>query len=80
MTSGAFLHTFLIHFSGPDQPGLTAELTRVIASYEAHILDIGQAVVHETSTEHRDGEVGHDFSEPDVAGDGQHAEAELRQA
>jgi phosphoserine phosphatase len=48
MTSGAFSRTFLIHFSGPDKPGLTAELTRVIAGCEAHILDIGQAVVHET--------------------------------
>ena len=40
--------TLLIHFSGPDKPGLTAELTSVIAGFEVRILDIGQAVVHET--------------------------------
>ena len=48
MTSAALPHTILIHFSGPDRAGLTAELTGVIAGYEVRILDIGQAVVHET--------------------------------
>ena len=48
MTSAALPHTILIHFSGPDRAGLTAELTGVIAAYEVRILDIGQAVVHET--------------------------------
>lgn len=38
----------LIHFSGRDQPGLTAELTSILAGYDACVLDIGQAVVHET--------------------------------
>jgi phosphoserine phosphatase len=38
----------LIHFSGPDVPGLTAELTAILAAYSVSILDIGQAVVHET--------------------------------
>jgi phosphoserine phosphatase len=38
----------LIHFSGQDRPGLVAELTAVLASYNASVLDIGQAVVHET--------------------------------
>lgn len=38
----------LIHFSGRDQPGLTAELTGILADYDACVLDIGQAVVHET--------------------------------
>jgi phosphoserine phosphatase len=38
----------LIHFSGPDAPGLTAELTGILAQYSASILDIGQAVVHES--------------------------------
>jgi phosphoserine phosphatase len=38
----------LIHFSGQDRPGLVAELTAVLASYNACVLDIGQAVVHET--------------------------------
>ena len=37
----------LIHFSGPDAPGLTAALTGVLAQNNVNILDIGQAVVHE---------------------------------
>lgn len=38
----------LIHFSGPDRPGLTAALTQVLAGHDAVVLDIGQAVVHES--------------------------------
>jgi phosphoserine phosphatase len=41
-------HIVLVHFSGPDKPGLTADLTRVIAGFDVRILDIGQAVVHES--------------------------------
>ncbi len=48
MSLKAHPRPFLIHFSGPDKPGLTAELTRVIAGFDVRILDIGQAVVHET--------------------------------
>jgi phosphoserine phosphatase len=40
--------TILIHFSGRDRPGLIAELTAILASYDTCVLDIGQAVVHET--------------------------------
>jgi phosphoserine phosphatase len=40
--------TILIHFSGPDRPGLIAELTAILASYDTCVLDIGQAVVHQT--------------------------------
>lgn len=40
--------TILIHFSGRDRPGLTAELTALLARYHCCVLDIGQAVVHET--------------------------------
>ncbi len=40
--------TLLIHFSGRDRPGLTAELTAILASYDACVLDIGQSVVHES--------------------------------
>jgi len=40
--------TILIHFSGRDRPGLTAGLTAILASYDSCVLDIGQAVVHET--------------------------------
>jgi phosphoserine phosphatase len=38
----------LLHFSGPDHAGLTSELTRTLAEANACVLDIGQAVVHET--------------------------------
>jgi phosphoserine phosphatase len=40
--------TILIHFSGRDRPGLTAELTAILASFDTCVLDVGQAVVHET--------------------------------
>ncbi len=38
----------LLHFSGHDRPGLTAEITRTLARHRIGVLDIGQAVVHET--------------------------------
>ncbi len=38
----------LIHFSGQDTPGLTSVLTSILAEYDACVLDVGQAVVHET--------------------------------
>ncbi|HEY3704485.1 MAG TPA: phosphoserine phosphatase SerB [Terracidiphilus sp.] len=40
----------LIHFSGHDAPGQTAALTGILARHNVHILDIGQAVVHESLT------------------------------
>ena len=48
MPSGSVTKTILIHFAGPDAPGLTARLTRILADYNVTILDIGQAVVHES--------------------------------
>lgn len=47
MNSASLPSTFLVHFSGPDKPGLTAALTAVLVQHDIHILDIGQAVVHE---------------------------------
>jgi phosphoserine phosphatase len=41
---------FLINFSGGDRAGLTSSLAAILAQHEARILDIGQAVVHETLT------------------------------
>ncbi len=38
----------LINISGEDRPGLTATITGVLASAGVNILDIGQAVVHDT--------------------------------
>ncbi len=48
MTSASPGKAVLLHFSGHDRPGLTAELTRTLAHHRISILDIGQAVVHET--------------------------------
>ena len=42
------IETIRIHFSGGDRPGLIKELTAILARYDACVLDIGQAVVHET--------------------------------
>jgi len=38
----------LITISGADQSGLTARITGVLATQEINILDIGQAVIHDT--------------------------------
>jgi phosphoserine phosphatase len=38
----------LINVSGPDKPGLTSSLTQTLASSKVNILDIGQAVIHDT--------------------------------
>src|ERR1700760_1870928 len=40
--------TTLIQFQGRDRAGLIAELTAILATHNTTILDIGQAVVHET--------------------------------
>lgn len=39
---------FLLNISGQDKPGLTSSLTGVLAAYDAKILDIGQANIHNT--------------------------------
>lgn len=38
----------LLNVSGQDKPGLTSSLTGVLAAYDAKILDIGQANIHDT--------------------------------
>jgi phosphoserine phosphatase len=38
----------LINVSGEDRPGLTSSLTAILAEYNANVLDIGQAVIHDT--------------------------------
>lgn len=48
MSSGDLGKAALIHFSGQNHPGLTAELTSTLARHRIDVLDIGQAVVHET--------------------------------
>ncbi len=39
---------FLLNISGQDKPGLTSSLTSVLAIYDAKVLDIGQANIHDT--------------------------------
>lgn len=38
----------LVTVSGTDKPGLTASLTGILADYGVNILDMGQAVIHDT--------------------------------
>ncbi len=38
----------LINISGQDKPGLSATLMKILGDYHVNILDIGQAVIHET--------------------------------
>ena len=39
---------YLINISGQDKPGLTSSLTSILSTYNVRILDIGQAVIHDT--------------------------------
>lgn len=39
---------FLLNISGQDKPGLTSSLAAVLAEYDAKVLDIGQANIHDT--------------------------------
>jgi len=36
----------LVHVTGNDRPGLTAELSNVLAGFDVDVLDIGQVVIH----------------------------------
>ena len=38
----------LINISGEDKPGVTATVTETLASFDVNVLDIGQAVIHDT--------------------------------
>lgn len=48
MSSASTGHVVLLQFSGADRPGLAAALTDLLARHQAEILDIGQAVVHQS--------------------------------
>ena len=39
-----------INISGEDKPGVTSSLTEILARYDAFILDIGQANIHQSLT------------------------------
>ena len=38
----------LINISGEDKPGLTASVTGILAGFNVNVLDVGQAVIHDT--------------------------------
>jgi phosphoserine phosphatase len=38
----------LINVAGEDKPGLTSSVTEILANYDVNILDIGQAVIHDS--------------------------------
>lgn len=38
----------LINVAGDDKPGLTSSMTKILANYDVNILDIGQAVIHDS--------------------------------
>ncbi|WP_114417502.1 phosphoserine phosphatase SerB [Marinospirillum perlucidum] len=38
----------LINLSGHDRPGITSAITEILANYSVQVLDIGQAVIHDT--------------------------------
>ncbi|WP_415895600.1 phosphoserine phosphatase SerB [Neptuniibacter sp. PT34_22] len=38
----------LLNISGEDKPGVTSAITNILAQFEINILDIGQAVIHDT--------------------------------
>ena len=40
----------LINLTGPDRPGITRDLAAILARHGVRILDIGQAVIHDTLT------------------------------
>jgi len=40
----------LINISGPDKPGVTSTISDLLSRYDVNVLDIGQAVIHDTLT------------------------------
>ena len=40
----------LINLTGPDRPGITRDLSTILARHDVRVLDIGQAVIHDTLT------------------------------
>jgi len=38
----------LVNLSGQDQPGITSSLMSILAEYDVRVLDIGQAMIHDT--------------------------------
>lgn len=42
------IELILVNISGTDRPGVTASLSKILAHYNAQVLDIGQADIHHT--------------------------------
>ena len=40
----------LINLTGADRPGITRDLSAILARHDVRVLDIGQAVIHDTLT------------------------------
>ncbi|MEM9174915.1 MAG: phosphoserine phosphatase SerB [Myxococcota bacterium] len=40
----------LINLTGPDRPGITRDLSAILAEHDVRVLDIGQAVIHDNLT------------------------------
>lgn len=40
----------LINLTGADRPGITRDLSAILAEHDIRVLDIGQAVIHDTLT------------------------------
>ncbi|MGN5519441.1 phosphoserine phosphatase SerB [Halopseudomonas sp. Lyrl_26] len=59
----------LINITGPDRPGLTAAITGILARANVGILDIGQAVIHDTLSFGILVEMSGDTSDSDVLKD-----------
>lgn len=50
LTEAPEVELIMINISGHDRPGVTAALSEILAKYDAHILDIGQADIHHNLT------------------------------
>ena len=48
LTQSRFASLVLFRFTGEDRPGLTASLSQLLAEFECSIIDVNQAVIHQS--------------------------------
>ncbi len=48
LTTSRFASLVLFRFTGEDRPGLTASLSQLLAEFECSIIDVNQAVIHQS--------------------------------
>jgi phosphoserine phosphatase len=48
--SSSMHEVVLINLTGPDRPGITRDLSAILSEHDVRVLDIGQAVIHDTLT------------------------------